>query len=47
MPKQTRWVCDACKGVWFNAPLGKCPSCGGGGKEREVEVALDGTVKVP
>jgi rubrerythrin len=40
-----RWVCDACGGVWFNAPAGVCPSCRGPGKERDVEVAADGTVK--
>lgn len=44
MTKKPRWVCDSCKGVWFNAPLGKCPSCGGTGKERTVEVDAGGVV---
>lgn len=39
-----RWVCDACRGVWFNAPQDKCPSCGGTGRERDVKLREDGSI---
>jgi len=32
------WVCSACKGIYHTAhaeALGKCPGCGGQGKEQE------------
>jgi len=48
MAKQVvRWVCHACKGVWFQpTPNGRCPSCNGTGEERKVEMRDDGSIKV-
>lgn len=40
MTRVKMWVCDACGGVWHTAVAlarGKCPSCGGNGRERACE----------
>lgn len=41
------WVCNACKGVYYTAhalALGKCPGCGGQGKERLCDQDAAGVV---
>ncbi len=40
----TRWVCSACKALWFQPQNGRCPSCGAGGKFQQCEEREDGTV---
>lgn len=41
----TRWVCHACKAVWFNpSPTGHCPACNGTGEEKQVKLRDDGSV---
>lgn len=42
-----RWVCNACKAVWFQPDTnGGCPSCHGGVTLKQVKLNADGSVVV-
>lgn len=45
--KALRWVCSACKGVWFAPVNGVCPACKGPGSERSVDYDAAGVAHVP
>jgi uncharacterized OB-fold protein len=49
MKKAQRWICSACGGNFFPdhaLARGKCPSCGGQGDVRSVDVDDSGVVHV-
>lgn len=45
--KYLRWVCSACKGVYFAPVNGVCPGCKGPMREMHVEYDAAGVARVP